>query len=1077
MTNLVAITVKATDSSDYTAIKASAAKAGADAADEFNRAFKLKADAHASGSSSGGGGSDGLLGTDSGILSRLKSYANTPGGIGMLGTGSDTSLVSMLKNQIRAMGQNGGPSLLSGMSEGGQSTTDMVREVLQNSVTGNTSSEDLVKQVLENNVTGNVTTSDFIKQVLEGAGPGNVTTSDYIKQVVEGNTPGNISTEDIIHPMVDDSDIAALGKSDGKTYGDGFTGGSKDELGSAVDDAIKDSDVADKGSSDGKSYGSSFASSLMSTLTKALSGGGKGGGGSSVVGSLLTGGGGSGDAGAVAGALDSGGVAGGALPGIAGVSGMAATVTGLAAALVAVLPAITSVVGGLAAIGGGFAILEVTDKQFAADMKSTLGDLESVFSAAAMPLAKPLEEAATQIAGYFKQIEPDLKAVFADSATLIQPLVKGFEALMTGAGPGFLAMIKSAGPVFQSVSGAFAGLGKALGEMFQDFASDGKGSATILSGFLGIINSLLPFIGQLGKVLVSALAPAFSALSGTLSGLLPALTPLMGILGSFAGAVLTDLGSVLGAVGQLLAGLAPSFTTLAGVASNLFNTLENAGVFAVLGDVLENLAGPLAGLINALVKGLAPALPPIISAVGQIATLLAGQLGAALGDILKAITPIVSVVAKLVAGLVTWLSQNNLLIPVLVLIAGAIDPVGTSIALVGLAISELVTHWSAIWGEIKSIASDVGTFLDNLFHNQVVQDILAIWSAGLIPLAEHWSTVWGDIKGVAEAIASWLTGTFAGGIDTLFTHTIPGWWDDAYSAIKNTGADVINWFKALPGNIVGALGNAAGTLLGWGKDVISGLLTGLEDAWQAVVSWFASIPSKILAALGIHSPPDWAIQAGKDIMSGITQGLMGKANAVIGAAEAVAAGVSAALAATGGGSSGSVEALMKQMAAARGWTGAQWTDLYNVEMAEAGFNMNATNPSSGAYGLAQFIGGPSEYAQYGGNSSTASGQITGMLNYIAQRYGTPSAAWAHEQAYGWYDQGGWLPTGKSIAINNTGAPERVIGPGGINVSLELASSGNGGFDAFMLQWVRNAVRIKGGGNVQSAFGRSLVVSI
>ena len=53
MTNLVAITVKATDSSDYTANKAGAAKAGADAADEFNRAFKLKADAHASGSSSG----------------------------------------------------------------------------------------------------------------------------------------------------------------------------------------------------------------------------------------------------------------------------------------------------------------------------------------------------------------------------------------------------------------------------------------------------------------------------------------------------------------------------------------------------------------------------------------------------------------------------------------------------------------------------------------------------------------------------------------------------------------------------------------------------------------------------------------------------------------------------------------------------------------------------------------------------------------------------------------------------------------------------------------------------------------
>jgi hypothetical protein len=62
----------------------------------------------------------------------------------------------------------------------------------------------------------------------------------------------------------------------------------------------------------------------------------------------------------------------------------------------------------------------------------------------------------------------------------------------------------------------------------------------------------------------------------------------------------------------------------------------------------------------------------------------------------------------------------------------------------------------------------------------------------------------------------------------------------------------------------------------------------------------------------------------------------------------------------------------------------------------------AQNPTSSAYGLAQFIGGPSEYAQYGGNSTTVTGQLTAMANYIEQRYGTPAAALAHEQTYGWY---------------------------------------------------------------------------
>lgn len=102
-------------------------------------------------------------------------------------------------------------------------------------------------------------------------------------------------------------------------------------------------------------------------------------------------------------------------------------------------------------------------------------------------------------------------------------------------------------------------------------------------------------------------------------------------------------------------------------------------------------------------------------------------------------------------------------------------------------------------------------------------------------------------------------------------------------------------------------------------------------------------------------------------------------------------------------------AALESAAAKAGWTGIQWTDLYNVEMREAGFNTGAVNPASGAYGMAQFINGPSEYALYGGNATTAAGQAVAMVNYIKSRYGTPGAAWQHEQQFGWYSQGGVVP--------------------------------------------------------------------
>jgi hypothetical protein len=124
---------------------------------------------------------------------------------------------------------------------------------------------------------------------------------------------------------------------------------------------------------------------------------------------------------------------------------------------------------------------------------------------------------------------------------------------------------------------------------------------------------------------------------------------------------------------------------------------------------------------------------------------------------------------------------------------------------------------------------------------------------------------------------------------------------------------------------------------------------------------------------------------------------------------------------TGSVPSGSGQEALQAAAAAHGWgSGAQWQALSNVEMAEAGFNPDATNPSSGAYGLAQALGHGNGVAtqgtvtnEYGGfgltdaqaqaaNSGDAGAQAIWMCNYIAATYGTPEAAWAHEQANSWY---------------------------------------------------------------------------
>lgn len=107
-------------------------------------------------------------------------------------------------------------------------------------------------------------------------------------------------------------------------------------------------------------------------------------------------------------------------------------------------------------------------------------------------------------------------------------------------------------------------------------------------------------------------------------------------------------------------------------------------------------------------------------------------------------------------------------------------------------------------------------------------------------------------------------------------------------------------------------------------------------------------------------------------------------------------------------------------------TGQEWTDWVQLWNDESGWNQDAVNPSSGAFGIAQALGhgtpgsagtvviGGTTHDEYGANfalttsqamaanNGNASGQILWGIGYIAARYGSPSAALAHENTFGFY---------------------------------------------------------------------------
>ena len=91
-----------------------------------------------------------------------------------------------------------------------------------------------------------------------------------------------------------------------------------------------------------------------------------------------------------------------------------------------------------------------------------------------------------------------------------------------------------------------------------------------------------------------------------------------------------------------------------------------------------------------------------------------------------------------------------------------------------------------------------------------------------------------------------------------------------------------------------------------------------------------------------------------------------------------------------------------EMCSSYGWSQTDFECLVSLWNKESGWNPNAYNAFSGAYGIPQAMPGykmASAGSDYQTNYKT---QINWGLNYIKNRYGTPQNAWYHSQSTGWY---------------------------------------------------------------------------
>ena len=96
------------------------------------------------------------------------------------------------------------------------------------------------------------------------------------------------------------------------------------------------------------------------------------------------------------------------------------------------------------------------------------------------------------------------------------------------------------------------------------------------------------------------------------------------------------------------------------------------------------------------------------------------------------------------------------------------------------------------------------------------------------------------------------------------------------------------------------------------------------------------------------------------------------------------------------------QAIARSMMGSYGWGDGEFSCLQSLWNRESGWNYQAENASSGAYGIPQALPGSKMSSVAGDWATNPSTQITWGMQYIQGRYGTPCSAWAHSESVGWY---------------------------------------------------------------------------
>ncbi|MGK5531532.1 phage tail protein [Streptomyces sp. URMC 129] len=409
--------------------------------------------------------------------------------------------------------------------------------------------------------------------------------------------------------------------------------------------------------------------------------------------------------------------------------------------------------------------------------------------------------------------------------------------------------------VFES-GGMQAAIEHALDILGQMADIGGNVASTIRSIFSAAQMEGGGMLGVLQEV-SAALADAFAS-----PEVQSALRALFGTMQSLAVEAAPLLMAALSAIAPVLTTLGPPVQRLiADLADGLRPVLEELGE----GGVMEALAGA----IGLLIDGISPMLP----IVGELIALL----GPPLALVFEGVGQMIADLSPRVQDLVTQLAGDEGLKPVLELLPQVVTPLMDIL----IALIPILEPVIALAGALASVLSE------NLVRS-LEEFVIPALEAVAALLQGDWDTALERGKAAAAGFVTSTVANFAelpGRAASAVASLGDRLWDKMWSAggrmleaAQQMGGELAAWFGALPGVIVGKLGDLGGLLVEAGRDAVRGLISGVRamipDLGSVIGGIADTIVGGLAGALDIHSPSRvMRDKIGKWIPAGLIEGI------------------------------------------------------------------------------------------------------------------------------------------------------------------------------------------------------------